>query len=79
MVKQICKNKNRICFDINSKIIIINNVSKNNAIVPINNTQALISKRLAGTLKRLNVANYVKFQPKVSKKVDITMFTMSNV
>jgi hypothetical protein len=54
-------------------------MSKNNAIVPINNTQALISKRLVGTFKRLNVVNYVKFQPKVSKKLVITMFTMSNV
>jgi hypothetical protein len=59
MVKQICKNKNRIFFDINSKIIIITNVSKNNAIVATKNTHALISKRLVGTFKRLNVATYV--------------------
>ena len=55
IVMQICKNKKRTFLDINSKMMIISNESKNNAIVPTNKTLELVYKTGGATSKRLTV------------------------
>ena len=77
IVKEICQNKNRIFLEIYSKRNIIKKASKNNVIVPTNNSHELILKSEVDKVKGLGVDVLLKYQLNICKRIAITMFTIN--